>query len=182
MAVARDGEQRPADLRMAAEARGAADQPEVEPILQRAGIRGELVVKALGIVDQVAGVNVEELRQQEARRVGQVAARPTLDLGQVRLAERPPVLLRELAHDLELGDVPPEATQDPLDLAQEADLLAECHIAIGHAISLLEMVISQLAISCQEATKGPRDFALLTRVRSSRFRRPTRCGVSGWSR
>src|SRR2546426_934662 len=54
---------------------------------------------------------------------------------------------------------------------------------LAMTISPLKMPILQLAIDCQEATKGPRpDFALLTRVRSSRFRRPTRCGVSGWSR
>src|SRR3989442_10575273 len=93
LAVARDRKQRPAQLRMAAETLGAADQPEVEPVLQRARVRGELVVKALGIVDQVAGVNVEELRQEEARRVAQVAAGAALDLGQVRLAGRAPVLL-----------------------------------------------------------------------------------------
>src|SRR5439155_16769912 len=154
LAVARDGEQRPADLRMAAEALGAADQPEVEPVLQRAGVRGELVVKALGIVDQIAGVDVEELGQDEARRVGQVAAGSALDLGQVRLADRPPVLLLELAHDLELGDVPAEAAEDALDLAQEAGLLAERHIAIGD-------LVLQLAIACQE---GPNGRALPTRV------------------
>src|SRR6266852_7856232 len=70
--------------------------------------------------------------------------RAALDLGQVRLADRAPVLLLELAHDLELGDVPAEAAQNALDLAQEADLLTEGHIAISD-------LISRLAKPCQGA-------------------------------
>src|SRR5438132_14380065 len=141
---------------MAAEAFGAADQPEVEPVLQGAGVRGELVVKALRIVDQVAGVDIEKLRQDEARRVGQVAAGSALDLGQVRLADRPPVLLPELAHDLELGDVPAEATQDALDLAQEADLLAERHIATGDmTIAISETMSRGRASAGRGLAKAP---------------------------
>ena len=38
-------------------------QPEVEPILHCSQVAGELGVIAIGIVDQVAGMNFEEARQ-----------------------------------------------------------------------------------------------------------------------
>ena len=68
-----DGEQRAAQLGVAAKALGAADEPEVELVFE-AEVGEQLGVVALGVVDEVAGVDLEELREQQARGVGEVRA------------------------------------------------------------------------------------------------------------
>src|SRR5262245_28526564 len=84
----RHGEQRAPNLGIAAEALGAVDEPEVELVLESSDLRGQLRVEALGIVDEVSGMDLEEAREQQPRLVRQVRAAAALDLRQIRLADR----------------------------------------------------------------------------------------------
>ena len=72
--VARDGEQRVVEFAIAAETLRAGHEPEIEFVFERAEIGDELVLVALGIVDQVARVHFEEFREQHARGVREVRA------------------------------------------------------------------------------------------------------------
>src|SRR6476661_3084806 len=74
----RDGDQRAVDLRVAAEALGAVDEPEVELVLSPADFRRQLGVESLRVVDEVARVHLEEAREEHARRVRQVRAAAAL--------------------------------------------------------------------------------------------------------
>src|SRR6185369_8712239 len=81
------------DLGIMREPFGAADEPEVQIVFQRADVRGQLGVKSLRIVDQVARMDAEELRQRHAARVGQMPPLTPLDLREIRLADLAPQLL-----------------------------------------------------------------------------------------
>ena len=68
--VVRQGEERVPEVAVAMEALGAGNEPEVELVLDGAEIGEELGVVALGVVDEVAGVDLEEFASR--RRVGLV--------------------------------------------------------------------------------------------------------------
>ena len=85
--VVGEGEERLAEVGVAAEALGAGDEPEVELVFVGAEVGDELGVVALGVVDEVAGVDFEELREEQAGGVGEVRAGSALDLGEVGLAD-----------------------------------------------------------------------------------------------
>ena len=135
--MVRHGEKRLAERRIATEALGAADQPEIELVLRGAQVGDELRVIALRIVDQIAGVDLEELREEQARRVGQVRARAALDLREIRLADRGfarllagGVLLLDGADQLLLSHGTVEPAEIAFYLAQITDFVAELHCPI----------------------------------------------------
>ncbi len=83
----RQREQGLPQLRVAPKPLRSAHQPKIQLVIEHPRFTHQLGVIALGIIDQVAGMHLEELRQQLAGRVGQVRAGATLDLRQVRLAQ-----------------------------------------------------------------------------------------------
>ena len=85
--VVGQGEERVAEIAVAVEALGSGDEPEVEFVFIGAEVGDELGVVALGVVDEVAGVDVEELGEEQAGGVGEVGACSALDLGEVGLAD-----------------------------------------------------------------------------------------------
>src|ERR1700734_1974100 len=56
----RQSQERGTNARIIAETLGAADQPQIELVFEGSHIGGEFGLKAFGIVDQIAGVHVEE--------------------------------------------------------------------------------------------------------------------------
>ena len=62
--VVSQGEERLAECGVAAEALGAGDEPEVELVLGGAKVGEQFGVIALGVVDEVAGMNLEKPGQQ----------------------------------------------------------------------------------------------------------------------
>ena len=92
---------------------------------------------ALGIVDQIARMNLEKLREEQARRVGEMGAGAALDLREVGLADRGSVLLPvarfcwilDGADQLLLGHGPVEAAKIAFDFTEVTDFVAEFHIA-----------------------------------------------------
>ena len=125
-----DSQQRAAQLRVAAETLGAADEPEVELVLETAEVGQELGVIAVGIVDEVAGVDFEELRQQQTRGVGEVRARAGFDLRQVALRERLLHLRLDGPEKLLLGHRAAETAQAAFDFAQVTDFVAQLHLVV----------------------------------------------------
>src|SRR5215471_21065453 len=122
-----DGEQRAADLGVAAETFGAVDEPEVELVLEAADLRGQLGVEALRIVDEVAGMHLEEAREQKPRLVRQVRTPAALDLRQIGLADRVLQLGADRARNLGLAHVAVQAAQGALDRTEVAKLLSQRH-------------------------------------------------------
>src|SRR6266851_5278704 len=114
-------------LEIAREFFGAIYQPKVKPILHRAQIAGQFRMVALGIVHQVSGMDLEEPRQQHARRVCELRPRSALDLRQVRLAESSAHLLLERPRQILLGHLAAEAAQRAFHQAQIAEFFAELH-------------------------------------------------------
>src|SRR5664279_3984724 len=106
------------------------DQPQVEPVFHGAQIAGQLGVIALGIVHQVTRMHLEEARQQHARRIGQVRARPALDLRHVRLAEPAAHFLLQCNHQVLLGHLAAHAAQSAFDQPEVTDFFAQLHITI----------------------------------------------------
>ena len=76
-----------AEVVVAAEALGAGDEPEVELVFVGAEVGDELGVVALGVVDEIAGVDLEELCEEQAGGVGEVGAGSALDLREIGLAD-----------------------------------------------------------------------------------------------
>jgi hypothetical protein len=108
--VTRKGEQRVAELGVAVEAFGAAGKPEVELILEGARVGEKLRVITVRVVDEITGMDLEELRQQEARGVGEVWASAGLDLREIGLREAVAGLL-DGAEQLLLGHGAIEAAE-----------------------------------------------------------------------
>lgn len=125
--VASEGKEGEAELGIAAEALGAADEPEVELIFESAGVAEELGVVALGVVDEVAGVDLEEFRQDLAGGVGEMGAGAALDLGEVALAKGGAGLLAEEADELLLREGALEAAEFAFRLAEVSEFFAEFH-------------------------------------------------------
>jgi hypothetical protein len=137
-----------AECGVATEALCAADEPEVELVLDAAEVGEELGVVALGVVDEVAGVDLEELREEQARGVGEVRAGAALDLREIGLADggfaglfAGGVLQLDGADELLLGHGAVDATEVALDFAEITDFVCEFHGLLQIAI-----FISQFAI------------------------------------
>jgi len=106
-----------ADHRVVSETLGAGEHPLVHRFLQRPHLRGQLLAEPLRIVDQIAGVDVEEAGQRRTGGIGQVRPPSALDLGEVGLAQLHPMLaLDGVDHGL-LGQLPVEPPKGSLDRA-----------------------------------------------------------------
>ena len=127
MLVPRQGQQGLFQLRVAPKTLRARHQPEVELVFHVAQLALQFRRIALGIVHQVAGVDLEESRQDLPGRVGQVRPRAALDLGEIALAQFRACLPRDGPHQFELAHGPVEAPKAALHFAQVADLFAELH-------------------------------------------------------
>src|SRR5260221_14189827 len=90
---------------------GAVYQPEVKPILHRAQVAGQLGVVALGIIDEIARMNLEEAGQQHAGRVGEMRARAAFYLRQIGLTETSAHFLFEGTSEVLLGHLAAEAAE-----------------------------------------------------------------------
>src|SRR5262252_6617809 len=115
------------NLCVAGKAFGPADQPEVELVLPSPDVGDQLRVEALGVVDQITGVNLEEARQEHPARVRQVRPPAALDLREVRLADRLTELVGHRARHLGLGHLTVEAAERSLDQPQVAKLFSKRH-------------------------------------------------------
>src|SRR4051812_36419813 len=109
---------------IARETLGAADEPEIELVLDAPQIADQLVLESFGVIDQIARVDLEKLREQHARRVGQVRAGAALDLREIALADGLAELLQDEARQLDLRDFAVEPTQGAFDFAQVPELFA----------------------------------------------------------
>ena len=105
-------------------------------------VRHQLGVVALGIVDEIARVNLEKLREKEARGVGGMWPRAALDLREVRLADGRTVFATagfgliglligflDGTDQLLLCHCAVEASKIAFDLTKIADFVAQFHIA-----------------------------------------------------
>ena len=120
------------EIGVTAEALGPSDEPEVELVLCGAKVGDKLGVVALGIVDQVAGVDLEELRQEQSGGVGEMGASSAFDLRKVGLtngglAVGCPRIGLDGADQLLLGHSTIEAAEIALDFAEIPDFVAELH-------------------------------------------------------
>ena len=127
-----DGEECLREVGVATKALGSGDEPEIEFVLGGSEVRDQLGVVALGVVDEVAGVDLEELRKQQTGGVGEVGACSTLDLREVGLADaavpvRPLGISLDGADELLLGHGAVEAAEVAFDFAEVADFVAEFH-------------------------------------------------------
>ena len=90
---------------------------------------------ALGIVDEVAGVDLKELRKEQASGVGEVRAGSALDLREVGLTDGFAVgrtgIGLDGADELLLGHGPVEASEVAFDLAEITYFVAELHLFIA---------------------------------------------------
>src|SRR5437016_662643 len=125
--VARDGHERAAQLTIIRELLGAVDEPEIELFVDVVPLPERQRRDVLEIVDQVAGMDAEEARQQRARLAGEVAALAALDLRQVRLADAGCELFADGLADLDLGHLAVEAAGVAFESAEPGKLFAECH-------------------------------------------------------
>jgi hypothetical protein len=121
-----------AEAGVAAEALSASDEPEIEFVLGGAKVGEEFGVIALGVIDEVAGVNLEKPGEEETGRVGEVRAGAALDLREIGLAKGGFAVGcfgvgLDGADQLLLGHGAVEATKAALDLAEIADFVAEFH-------------------------------------------------------
>src|SRR5208282_933052 len=129
----------------------AGAQPGLERESSRAQLGEQLGVIALGIVHQIAGMHLEETRQQLPRVVRQVRPRPAFDLRKIGLADGFAQILAEAADDFGLSHGPVEGTELPLDQAEVADFLSQSHEAL-YRKSLY--AYSNLQSSCQEKSES----------------------------
>jgi len=130
----RQRQQSLAECGIATETFNAADQPQVELIFRRSQIGYQLGVIPLRIIDEIAGVNLEELRQQQPRRICQVRTSSTFNLRQIRLADCSftsfftyDIFLLNRPNQLLLSHGAIEAPETALDLAKITDFVAEFH-------------------------------------------------------
>src|SRR5690349_21357882 len=128
--MARDGEQRAAELRIAAQTFGAVDEPQVQLILGGADVGNEFGMKSVGIVHQVAGMDFEESCEQHARGVSEMRPRPAFDLREIGLADGLAEFLADGPDDFLLGQFAIGAAESAFDFAEVAEFFAESHIAI----------------------------------------------------
>src|SRR5262252_7327527 len=124
----RDALERAGKFAIVREARRAVGQPAIERRFASRGFRGELGMESGRVADQVAGVHLEEPREQLPRLVRQVFARSLFDEGQIGLADRLPELGADRASDLRLGQLTTEPSKLPFELTQLPELLTKGHI------------------------------------------------------
>ena len=129
------GEQGLREIGVSAEALRSGDKPEVQFVLSGAEVGDELGVVALGVVDQVAGVDLEELRQEQARGVGEMGPGPAFDLREVGLTDGGlaiggPRIGLDGANELLLSHGAIEAAEVALDFPEVTDFVAEFHMVI----------------------------------------------------
>src|SRR5439155_16669528 len=120
--------QRVANFGIVSEALGAADEPEIEIALQRPHVRGELGVKAFGIVDEVTGVHFEKTGERHARRVGEMRTKSSLDLREIRLTDPLAELALDCRGDRLLRHLAIESAKGPFNGPEIPEFLANFHI------------------------------------------------------
>jgi len=104
-------------------------------------------VVALGVVDEVAGVNLEELREEETGGVGEMRAGSAFDLREIGLTEGGlavgcPGVGLDGPDELLLSHCAIEAAEVALDFTEVADFIAEVHLGLLQ----IAIFISQFAI------------------------------------
>jgi hypothetical protein len=147
--VVGEGEECVAEIVVAVEALGSGDEPEVEFVFVGAEVGDELGVVALGVVDEVAGVDFEELCEEQAGGVGEVGAGSALDLGEIGLADGGlfAAVFRGIfgldgSYEFLLGHGAVEAADVSFYFAEVADFFAEFHDLLRIAIIVLQFVIN----------------------------------------
>src|ERR1700722_20086499 len=125
-----EAKQRFAQIEVIAEALRAVDKPEVELVFDRPQLGNEFGGVAFGIVDQIAGMDLEKLRQDQPGGVREVRARAAFDLRKIRLRYRCLQVLLYGPDNFLLSHRPVEAPECALDFPEITDLLAQFHIAI----------------------------------------------------
>jgi phosphopantothenoylcysteine decarboxylase / phosphopantothenate---cysteine ligase len=113
----------------------SGDKPEVELVLSGAEVGDKLGMVALGVVDEVAGVDLEELRQEQAGGVGEMGPGSALDLREIGLTDGGlavggPGIGLDGADELLLGHGAIEAAEVALDFPEVTDFVAELHLVI----------------------------------------------------
>jgi len=139
----RDGEQRAMHLGIAPESLRSVDEPEIELVLAAAHLGGELGVKTLRVVDEVARMDLEEARKQHPRRVREVRAAAALDLREIGLRQRLPLFGRDGAGELGLRHLAVETAQGAFEEAEVAKLFAEGHSKSLYIYSNLLLLVKQ---------------------------------------
>src|SRR5580658_7928006 len=100
--MTRNGQQRMVELVIARETLGARHQPEIELVFEGADIGDEFILKALGIVHQIARVDLEEASQQHAAGIRQMRPRAGFNLRKIALRDGFPELLLDQSRELKL--------------------------------------------------------------------------------
>ena len=131
-------------LGVAGEFLGAVYQPQVKPILHRAQVAGQLGVVALGIVDQVSGMDFEEAGEEHPRGVSKMGAGAAFYLREIGLAEAAADFPFEGAGEILLGHLAAESAQRAFDEAEVAEFFAEFHY-YDLQFSILQSVMSRTA-------------------------------------
>ena len=101
----------------------------------RAQVGGQLGVVAVRVIHQKAGMHLEKLRQQRARRLRHVRARSVFDLRKIRLADGRTFraaaafaqLFADSAHQFELRHGTTQTAQRTFHFAQVPNFLAQLH-------------------------------------------------------
>ena len=148
IAMVRHGQKRLAKRGIATEPLRPANQPQIELVLRRAKVGEQLRVISLGIIDEIAWVDLEKLRQQKPRRIGKVRTGPAFNLREIRLADSGfarllsgGVLLLDRPDKLLLRHSTVEPAKVTFNLPQITDFVAEFHWLLQIAIFISQFVI-----------------------------------------
>ena len=120
------------EIGVAAKALRSGDKPEVELVLSGPQVGDELGVVAFGVVDEVAGVDLEELRQEQAGGVRKMGPGSAFDLREIGLTDGGLAvgcagIGLDGADQLLLGHGAIEAAEVALDFPEVTDFVAEFH-------------------------------------------------------
>ena len=123
------------EIGVSAEALCSGDKPEVEFVFGGAEVGDELGMVALGVVDEVAGVNLKELRQVQAGGVGEMGPGSAFDLREIGLTDGGlavggPRIGLDGADELLLGHGAIKAAEVALDFPEVTHFVAELHFVI----------------------------------------------------
>ena len=102
----------------------AVDQPQIQRVLRGPYVRHQLRVVAFRIVHQITRMHFEKSSQQHPCGIGQMRPRATLDLREIRLADRASLFFLESLNHLKLRHLPPQAAQHALHLAEVPDFFS----------------------------------------------------------
>ncbi len=118
-----------ADFRIAGEFLRTLQQPDIELAFRRAQVRSQFGVVAVGVVHEKAGMHLEKLRQQRARRLRHVRARSVFDLREIGLADGVALaqFLADGAHQFKLRHGTPQTAQRAFHFAQVPNFFAQLH-------------------------------------------------------